>query len=199
MNSQYEDLDDIVLEVIKNNKVKLSDKELLFVFPIIAQVVAANRTIDVLMKARESACLGLICRQIFEMLVSLEYVYSNYHLKPDSFSDFCKYFTEHNRIGRYSNSKKKWVDVSIELLCENYIKHTGNKMVKESYDALCQMTHFSLMHTKESVCINGDTLEINLSGIRDDSGKICNLANTVRTELTRLIAAAIRREYEPNL
>lgn len=108
---------------------------------------------------------------------------------------FCRYFTEHGRIGRYSKRKKKWVDASVDLLCDNYIEHSNNKMVKESYDALCRMTHFSLMHTRESFSISGKVLEVNLSGVRNDADKICILADTVRTELIRLIIEAVKREY----
>lgn len=189
------DLEGTVQKFIKSGKTKFGDREFLFVFPIIGQVVAANRSIDILIKEKESACLGLICRQIFEMLVSLEYVFYNYNLKHKQFYDFCKYFTEQGRIGRYDKKKKQWVNASIDALCDKYIKYSKNKNVKECYDALCQMTHFSLMHTKETLLAKGRTLEINLSGVREESPKICEMANIARTELTRLITEAIQREY----
>lgn len=88
MSTKRKELDSVILEAIKNSKTKLSDREFLFVFPTVAQVVAADRTIDVLIQVKESACLGLICRQIFEMLVSLEYVFSFYHLHSNLFCDF---------------------------------------------------------------------------------------------------------------
>lgn len=189
------DLQDTVQKFIKSGKTKFGDREFMFVFPIVGQVVAANRSINILIEANESACLGLICRQIFEMLVNLEYVFYNYNLKHKQFCDFCKYFAEQGRIGRYDKKEKKWVNASIDTLCDKYIKYSKNKNVKECYDALCQMTHFSLMHTKETLLAKGRTLEVNLSGIREESPKICEMANIARIELTRLITEAIRREY----
>lgn len=199
-NNQRRMLEDATLEAMMSLKTKHSDKEFLFVCPMVRQVVAANRSIDVLIKAEETACLGLICRQIFEILVSIEYMFSIFHLKQDLFRDFCKYFFEHGRIGEYNEKKKRWMKARMSLLCENYAKNSNNEMVTECYATLCyatlcNMTHFSAVHTCEALCIEGDTLKVDLSGKSEDANKVCQSADFVRNELTRLIIGVIRREY----
>lgn len=194
-DNQCRELEDITLAAMMSSRTKLSDREFLFVCPMISQAAAANRSIDILVKSKETACLGLICRQLFEILVSLEYVFYNSDMKADQFRNFCKYFINNGRIGRYDKKEKKWINASIDSLCDKYIKYSKNQNVKECYNALCQMTHFSLMHTKESLCREGNTLTVDLSGRREDASEICQLADTARGELTRLIIEAIRREY----
>lgn len=193
--NQRKELEDTALNAMMSSKTKPSDKEFLFVCPMIGQVAAANRSIDALIEAEESACLGIICRQIFEILVSLEDVFAKYHLEHERFRDYCNYFAEHGRIGAYNEKKQKWMNAKMSTLCEDYAKYSKNEMVKECYGALCSMTHFSSVHTGEALCREGDTLRVNLSGKRDDANEIYQSANIVRNELTRLIIEIIRREY----
>ena len=194
-SNQRKKLEDITLEAMMSSRTKHYDKEFLFVSHMDRQVVDANRSIDALIKAEETACLGLICRQIFEILVSIEYMFSIFHLKQNLFHDFCKYFFEHGRIGEYSEKKKKWTKVRMSLLCENYAKYSNNEMVAECYATLCNMAHFSAVHTCEALCIEDNTLKVDLSGKSEDVNKVCQSADFVRNELTRLITEVIRREY----
>ncbi len=200
-NTQYKELEDITVNAMMSLKARFpKGKSLyevsLFVCPMIGQVAAANRSIDVLIEAGESACLGLICRQIFEILVSLEYMFSIFHLRQELFHGFCNFFIEHGRIGEYNEKKKKWVKARMSTLCENYAKNSGNSGVDEIYRALCQMAHFSSMHTGESLSIDGDTLSINVSGKLKNANKIYQDTDLMRNELTRLIIEAIRREFK---
>lgn len=57
------DLQNAIQELIKDGRTKFSDREFMFVFPIVGQVVAANRSIDILTEANESACLGANVRK----------------------------------------------------------------------------------------------------------------------------------------
>ena len=185
-------LEDTTLEAMMADTTKLSDKEFLFVCPIVSQAVAASRTIDKLIEAKEPACLGLVCRQIFELLITLEYVFS---IKPESFHDFCEFFINNQRVGRYDKKEKKWKNACYEYLCDKYINSSKNDNVKEVYNALCRMSHFSLNHTTETLRLDRDTLEVTLFGHREDSEEICKAANTVQTELIRLMTEVIKREY----
>lgn len=185
-------LEDATLEAMLAKATKHGDKELLFVCPIVSQAVAASRTVDTLIETKEPACLGLVCRQIFELLITLEYVFS---IRQSSFRDFCDYFIKNQRVGRYDKKTKTWKNATFEYLCDKYIKASKNDKVKEVYDVLSRMSHFSLNHATETLRLDRDTLEVTLFGHREDSEEICKAANVVQTELVRLIAEAIKREY----
>lgn len=185
-------LEDVTLEAMISETTKYGNKELLFVCPIVSQTIAASRTIDKLIGENEPACLGLICRQIFELLITLEYVFS---IKSEAFNDFCKFFVNNQRVGRYDKKEKKWKNACYEYLCDKYIKTSKNDKIKEVYDALCRMSHFSLNHATETLRLDRNTLEVTLSGHREDSEKICKAANVVQAELVRLMTEAVKREY----
>ena len=57
------------------------------------------------------------------------------------------------------------------------------------------MSHFSLNHATETLRLDRNTLEVTLSGHREDSEKICKAANVVQAELVRLMTEAVKREY----
>lgn len=185
-------LEYVTLEAMMAKTTKHGDKEFLFVCPIVSQAVAASRTVDKLIEEKEPACLGLVCRQIFELLITLEYVFS---IQLSSFRDFCKYFVENQRVGKYDRKERVWKNATFEYLCDKYIKASKNDKVKEVYDALSRMSHFSLNHATETLRLDRDTLEVTLFGHREDSEEICKAANIVQTELIRLMAEAIKREY----
>ena len=185
-------LEETTLEAMMAKTTRHSDKEFLFVCPIVSQAVAASRTVDKLIEAREPACLGLVCRQIFELLITLEYVFS---IEQSSFNDFCDYFVKNQRVGKYDRKTKAWKNANFEYLCDKYIKASKNDKVKGVYNALSRMSHFSLNHATETFRLDRNTLEVTLFGYREDGEKICKAANVVQTELVRLMTEAIKREY----
>ena len=185
-------LEDTTLEAMMADDTKHGDKEFLFVCPIVSQAVAASRTIDKLVEVNEPACLGLICRQIFELLITLEYVFS---IQQSSFRDFCNYFIKEQRVGRYDKRTKTWKNATFDYLCNKYMKASKNEKVDEVYNALSRMSHFSLNHATETLRVDRDTLEVTLFGHREDGEEICKAANVVQAELIRLMTEAIHREY----
>ena len=192
--NKRESINELIEEIYKNKQDK-TDLEILFVFPILKQITLCVEDVKLLTKHNQISSLGCICRQIMELYVTLFYVL-NKKFTDEEWESFVKFFIKNQRLGRLSKGEKGWKNLRPECLLQFHEEKTNYSGLKDAYDALCKMTHFSSIRV--DAFLRDKRVFSNTYNSREEKETICKLANTFNDNIqqkTLLIVQTAYTEY----
>ena len=138
-----------------------------------------------------STCLGVLVRSLLETAMTIAYIFT---LNKKATAEQIEFFTNNGRIGE-KNSNGKMIWVKTKTLEDAYDKLNGTN-IKEAYDSLCMMTHFSGVHAGQTILFDNDrTFKVRLDGRQEDEKEICKKATQAASIITGSISKMLRKEY----
>lgn len=180
------------LQVIFADK-SLADREKYLVLPLLNRSISLVNGIELIATKNQecSACLGVLVRSLLETAMAIAYVFT---LSKKATAKQIEFFTSFGRIGE-ENSNGKMIWVKTKTLEDAYDKLNGTN-IKEAYDSLCMMTHFSGVHAGQTILIDNDqTFKARLDGRQEDEKEICKKATQATSIIVESISKMLKREY----
>ena len=187
MNNPFDNL-----QAIFANKY-LADREKYLILPLLNRSVSLVNGIEVIATKNQecSACLGVRVRGLLEVAMTIAHVFT---LDEKTTAEQIEFFTSNGRIGE-KNSNGKMIWVKTKTLEDAYDKLNGTN-IKEAYDSLSMMTHFSGVHAGQTILIdNEQTFKVRLDGRQEDEKEICKKATQAASIITGSISKMLRKEY----